>query len=38
MWASCEQDKTKRAYASAIRLRRDLYASTLTAGDAMEKY
>ncbi|KAF4127649.1 gag-polypeptide of LTR copia-type [Phytophthora infestans] len=38
MWTSFEQDKTKRAYASEIRLRRDLYAAKFTPGDDMEKY
>ncbi|KAJ8574548.1 hypothetical protein ON010_g4665 [Phytophthora cinnamomi] len=38
MWNSFEQDKTKRAYASEIRLRRDLYAAKFTVGEDMEKY
>ncbi|KAG6620376.1 uncharacterized protein IUM83_16383 [Phytophthora cinnamomi] len=38
MWNSFERDKTKRAYASEIRLRRDLYAAKFTVGEDMEKY
>ncbi|OWZ21936.1 hypothetical protein PHMEG_0003425 [Phytophthora megakarya] len=38
MWRSFEQVKTKRAYASEIRLRRDLYAATFAQGEEMEKY
>ncbi|KAE8987514.1 hypothetical protein PR003_g6650 [Phytophthora rubi] len=38
MWTSFEQDKTKRAYASETRLRRDLYVAKYTPGEDMEKY
>ncbi|KAE9168040.1 hypothetical protein PF002_g30716 [Phytophthora fragariae] len=38
IWTAFEQDKTKRAYASEIRLRRDLYAAKFQPGEGMETY
>ncbi|KAE8970245.1 hypothetical protein PR002_g27175 [Phytophthora rubi] len=38
MWRSFEQDKTKRAYASEIRLRSKLYTTKFSPGEDMEKY
>ncbi|EGZ24515.1 hypothetical protein PHYSODRAFT_421853, partial [Phytophthora sojae] len=38
MWRSFEQDKTKRAYASEIRLRSKLYTTKFSSGEDMEKY
>jgi len=38
MWSSFEDDKTKRAYVSEIRLRRDLNAAKLEPGENMMTY
>ncbi|KAG4054021.1 hypothetical protein PC123_g10843 [Phytophthora cactorum] len=38
MWNSFEQDKTKRAYASEVRLHRDPYTSKFSPGERMDKY
>jgi len=38
MWSSFEDDKTKRAYGSEIRLRRDLYAAKIEPGESMMTY
>ncbi|OWZ12033.1 hypothetical protein PHMEG_00014867 [Phytophthora megakarya] len=37
MWTSFGQDKTKRVYASEIRLRRHLYTAKFKPGEEMEK-
>ncbi|KAF4142335.1 gag-polypeptide of LTR copia-type [Phytophthora infestans] len=38
MWRSFEQNKTKRAYASEIRLRSKMYSTKFTTVEDMEKY
>jgi hypothetical protein len=38
MWISFEDDNTKRAYGSEIRLRRDLYAARFESGESMMTY
>ncbi|KAE9029193.1 Retrovirus-related Pol polyprotein from transposon TNT 1-94 [Phytophthora rubi] len=38
MWQAFEADKTKRAFSSVIRLRRQLYTSTFTVGGNMERW
>ncbi|ETP10892.1 hypothetical protein F441_13566 [Phytophthora nicotianae CJ01A1] len=38
MWRAFEADKTKRAFASVIRVRRKLYTSTFTLGGNMEQW
>ncbi|EGZ18535.1 hypothetical protein PHYSODRAFT_417700, partial [Phytophthora sojae] len=38
MWRSFEQDKTRRAYASEIRLRSKLYTTKFSSSEDMEKY